>query len=147
MDQSEMTHSEAQAFFDDYAAAFSARDMDAIADAWTYPCLITQSTGAFAFADRASFHKNITTLDGFYARQGVAKASGTVRHVTVPHDGVAIVEVDYELSTISGARIIAWPTTYTLRRDKSGAWKACFAIADGEIAAWAARGTPLGAKN
>jgi len=142
-----VTLAQAQCFFDAYAAAFSARDMDAIADAWSYPCLISQSTGAFAFANRDSFHKNVSSLDGFYVRQGVAKASGTVRQVAEPHDGVAIVEIDYELSDVNGARIIAWPTTYTLRRNKTGAWKACFAIADGEVAAWAARGTPLGAEN
>jgi ketosteroid isomerase-like protein len=142
-----VTLAQAQSFFDAYAAAFSARDMDAIVDAWTYPCLITQRAASFAFPDRDSFRKNVSSLDGFYVRQGVAKASGTVRQVAEPHDGVAVVEVDYELADASGQRIVAWPTTYTLRRNKTGAWKACFAIADGEVAAWAARGTPLGGKN
>jgi ketosteroid isomerase-like protein len=139
-----VTVAEAQSHFDAYARAFTAKDVGAIADGWSFPCLITQQTGDFLFNDRDAFVKNTKALQGFYDRQGVALASAKVNAVGAQYDGLASVDVQYTLSDASDEPIAAWETTYILRRDADGQWRARFAIADGEVNAWAARGTPLG---
>ncbi len=142
-----MTLTQAQSHFDAYAGAFARRDMGAIAAMWQYPCFISDPNGGAAFRDADAFRRNLDRLSGFYDAQGVAHADARVQTANTDFDGVAQVRVDYRLADANGQTIIAWPTDYVLRRGGDGAWKACFAIADGEVAAWAARGTPLGAKN
>ncbi len=139
-----MTHAEAQSHFDAYADAFQRRDWDAIADVWAYPCMISDQRGGYAFRDRDGFRRNLERLGAFYAAQGVVGAAAQVRDVDAEYDGVARVRVDYRLTDASGETIIAWPTDYVLRQQTDGRWTACFGIADGEMNAWAARGTPMG---
>ena len=43
----------------------------------------------------------------------------------------------------TGAVIAEWQASYVLQR-VAGTWKAVMAVADGEVDAWTARGTPLG---
>jgi hypothetical protein len=142
-----VTGPEAQSFFDAYARAFTAKDVEAVADQWSFPCLITQQTGAFPFADRAAFTKNTSALQSFYDRQGVALALARVDKVNPLYEGVAAVTVYYTLSNSDAEPIAGWLTTYILRRGKDLVWRASYAVADGEITAWAERGTPLGAKH
>ena len=142
-----MTLTEAQSHFDAYARAFAANDVERIADMWSFPCLISQQTGDFLFRDRASFVKNTTGLQGFYDRQGVNAAGARVDAVRTPHPGITEVDVHYTLGKSPAEQIVDWQTTYVLRQDADGQWRARFAIADGEVTAWAARGTPMRAKN
>ena len=142
-----MTLTQAQSHFDAYADAFTRRDMSAIASMWQYPCFITDKSGGASFRDKDAFQRNLDRMGGFYDAQGVRHADASVNSVESNYDGVAHVRVDYRFADADGQTIIAWPTDYVLRQNTDGAWKACFAVADGETAAWAARGTPLGAKN
>ena len=142
-----MALEEAQTFFQSYAAAFTRKDMDAIAGMWRYPCYITDQRGGAAFKDLSAFRKNLDRLSGFYDAQGVAGAKANVREANSDDEGVARIVVDYELTDADEKTIIAWSTFYVLRKTDSGEWKACFAIADGEMNAWADRGTPLGGKH
>jgi ketosteroid isomerase-like protein len=142
-----MTLAEAQSHFTAYADAFERRDIAAVAAAWCFPCYITDPSGGFAFRDADAFRRNLDRMAGFYDAQGVAHAEATVTHVDARYAGVATVHVDYRFANARGETLIAWPTDYTLRRGDDGTWKACFAIADGEVTAWAARGTPMGAKH
>lgn len=114
-----------------------------LADQWIYPCYVTHQLGAANFRNRESFINNLHNLSAFYDTQGVAIAKGNVAETCSRYNGVIEALVDYELCDENEKTIAAWPTTYVLRCTDDG-WKACFAIADGEIDAWAARGTPLG---
>lgn len=138
-----MSLDEAQSFFDLYGDAFTRKDHETLADQWIFPCYITQQIGPAYFKDRESFVKNLGHLSAFYDAQGVAVAKGTVTEARAKYDGVIEALVDYTLNDAKNETIAAWLTTYVLRRTDDG-WKACFAIADGEIDAWAARGTPIG---
>ena len=78
-------------------------------------------------------------------RQGATRAEKEILDVQSLHDGVALVRTGDKLSDPEDNVVAEWEHVYLLRRDGNG-WKAFLAIADGEQAAWLARGTTLGAR-
>ena len=126
-----------------YVRAFEAYDADAIAAHWTYPSLTTQAGRSFAFKSDEHFSKNTSRLLGFYKAQDVRRV---VRHIV---DAQAInldtarMTVSDEMLNSADEPLAEWQATYIMQR-VDDAWKAVMAIADGEVEAWAARGTPLG---
>jgi hypothetical protein len=137
-----MTHAQVQDFFTVYAAAFMRQDSAALAAAWSFPALIS-GPGAALACDEAVFRRNVDGLFGFYDRQGVAGASATVEAVHPLSPGVVLSHTHYVMLSADGAPIAAWDTQYLLR-DRGNGLRAFAAVSDGEVAAWAARGTPLG---
>jgi hypothetical protein len=133
-----------QAFFTAYAAAFIRQDGAALAAAWAFPSLIS-GPGASLACDEAVFRRNVDGLFGFYARQGVADARATVKAVEVLAPGVVLSHTHYAMLAADGSTIAAWDTQYLLR-DRGQGLRAFDAVSDGEVAAWAARGTPLGGR-
>lgn len=133
---------EVAAFYESYAHAFSAYDAKAVSAHWSFPAVIAGAARTVTFTADA-FDANTEALFGFYRRQGVARATAEVLAVDEAFPGVALARVRYRMLDADGGDIIDFESRYQLRRTKDG-WRAATAIADGELTAWAARGTPLG---
>jgi len=139
-----MSRAEAKAFFDGYADCFSRGDVAGVLAHWSLPAFISgPRSGVFSDAD--AFLANTQALCAFYAAQGVVRADKTILDVQPQFDGVALARTGDRLSDATGKTVAEWEHVYMLRREDAG-WKAFLAIADGELAAWEARGTPLGSR-
>ena len=127
-----------------YVAAFERSDAEAIAEHWTFPAITTQAGQSFAFKSAEHFQKNTDRLLGFYQRQGVVSVHRKIQsHFDMSTIAVAMTVAD-EMRNASGVVLASWHAAYVLQRHQNK-WHAVAAIADGEVDAWAARGTPLGA--
>jgi len=132
---------EIEAFFAGYVDAFARWDFDAVAALWMSPGLFMTPAGSLAL-DADAFRDNGAQLLAFYRAQGVSRPEGELVGCERLHDGVVLTRMRYRLFDMSGAQVVEWEHDYILRRTGEG-WRAAFAVADGEIAAWAARGTPM----
>lgn len=139
-----MNQAAVQAVFDAYADAFMRQDVDALTASWAFPALISGPAGALA-CDEALFRRNLLAMFGFYDRQSVAKTTAKVTSVRPLAETVVLAEIDYAMATADDAPIVQFDTAYLLRM-AGGALLKVAAISDGEVAAWAARGTPLGSR-
>ena len=137
-----MTAEAIHAYFRDYVGAFSRGDVDAVVGLWRFPATISTRERTVAF-DEPGFRKNVEALCSFYRRQGMAEARKTVSASLHLAPNVASVTTEDSLLDGTGNLIAAWSHGYLLREDEDGI-HAIAAIADGEVEAWAARGTPLG---
>ncbi len=128
-----------------YIDAFNSADARKITAHWSFPALIYQAGGRIVFDDAEKFTRNTKALLGFYERQGVAWAERTlVDTLSMGPEGLAITVKDRMLAE-NGEEIVEWRAAYLLQT-VAGVWRASAAFADGEMAAWARRGTPLGGK-
>lgn len=125
-----------------YVAAFSTFDVPAIARHWTFPATVVLWGKPGLLADADAFITNTERLCGFYRAQGVAMAERSVREVLLLAPGSAAIQVDDVMRDSSGTQITGWSAGYLLCETGEG-WRACSAVADGEMDAWATRGTPL----
>lgn len=139
-----MTSAALSDFYGAYTAAFVRHDSDALVAAWSFPAAITGPKGNAVF-DAPAFRRNVEALFGFYDRQGVAAVTATVAASTGLGDDVVLSQTDYAMFDADGALIAEWQTPYLLRATGDGL-KAFCAVADSEVAAWAARGTPMGSR-
>lgn len=105
--------------------------------------MTTQAGKSYAFKTAEHFETNTEKLLGFYQRQGVVTVQRRVlSHFEMGENAVAMTVAD-EMLDAAGAVLAAWQVAYVLQRTDTD-WRAVAAIADGEVEAWAARGTPLG---
>jgi hypothetical protein len=139
-----MTPAALSDFYGAYTAAFMRHDSDALVAAWAFPAAIAGPKGNAVF-DAPALRRNVEALFGFYDRQGVASVTATVAASTMLGDDVVLSQTDYAMLDADGAVIAAWQTPYLLRATADGL-KAFCAVADSEVAAWAARGTPMGSR-
>ncbi len=138
-----MTRKSVEDFFAAYAAAFSRLDVDGIVALWSLPALITTAERSGCFADREAFRRNTEALCAFYRAQGLSRAKKTVVRIHPLGDGVAAVTTRDEVFDARGRRIARWQHAYLIRKTAEGL-RSIAAVADGEMRAWNARGTPLG---
>lgn len=141
-----MSSAEAKAFFEAYADCFTRGDSAGVLAHWALPAFISgcgNRSGVFTEAD--DFVANTQKLCEFYSGQGVARADKTILGVQSPYEDVALVRTSDRLSGEDGKMIAKWEHFYMLRRHDVG-WRIFLAVADGELAAWEARGTPLGSQ-
>lgn len=131
---------EIAAFFADYVAAFARRDADALSELWEPVGLFPSPGGNFALP-REAFRDHCVTLMDFYRRQGVVRPEGELLSATELFPNVAEARMGYRMLGDDGEPIAAWEHVYILRR--SDRWQVALTIADGEMAAWAARGAQL----
>ena len=134
---------ELEAWCRSYVTAFESYDAEAIASHWTFPALTTQADRSFVFKSAEHFAKNTGLLLGFYQAQAVHSVERRVVDLLNMSAGAVSMTVQDRMLDADGQEIAAWQAAYVLQR-VSGAWKAVAAVADGEVDAWAARGTPLG---
>lgn len=126
-----------------YAVAFSGLDIDAICKFWHVPAVISAGETVTCFETVERFRDNVAALCAFYRAQGVAAAEIVLTACRMPLPSLAHVSASVALRRADGADVAEWTHHYTLRRF-AGRWRIVFAAADEEVAAWAARGTPLG---
>lgn len=134
---------ELDAWCQSYVAAFSAYDVPAIGAHWTFPAIILAGGAPVLLASRDKFDRNTERLCTFYRAQRVTRAERRlVDHFPMTPTTAAMRVTDTMLDA-EGNEIVAWEAAYTLTQTPEG-WRACLADARGEMAAWSARGTPLG---
>ena len=125
-----------------YVTAFESYDAEALAAHWTFPALTTQAGKSITLKSAEHFAKNTGLLLGFYKAQKVERVERRVVELLDMSAGAVSMTVQDRMLDAEGNEIAAWQAAYVLQR-VDGAWKAVAAVADGEVDAWAARGTPL----
>lgn len=132
-----------QAWCDDYLVAFTAFDLDAIANHWRFPALVIQGDRRFNFAVRDDFLKSTGALIAFYKQERVAGGHRSLVDAMAMGADCAAMTVEDVLRDAAGTELVRWQSSYVLHQ-AGGRWYAAFAVATGEAEAWAARGTPMG---
>jgi hypothetical protein len=132
---------EISAFFADYIEAFARNDPDALSTLWDTVGLFPSPTGNFAM-ERQAFRDHCVTLMEFYRQQGVIRPEGELLSATLLFPNVAQARMAYRMYGHGDALIAEWEHVYILRRTDS--WSVSLTIADGEMAAWAAKGAQIG---
>ena len=137
-----MTPKSIEDFFEKYAAAFSQGDVEKISGLWKLPAFISARDQSAYLTDAQAFRKNTEALIAFYAEQGLARARKTVVSIDELCEDLAVVTTWDECFDASDHIITQWRHAYLVRETSAGI-RAIAAVADSELNAWSARGTPL----
>ena len=137
------TKMEINAWCQSYTTAFSAYDTSGISEHWAFPAVIYTPNGPLSLTSRERFDANTEALLGFYKQHGVARAVRELVDDLPFSDNAQAITVDDRMEMADCTVIVRWKAAYVLTRTPDGL-KAVFADASGELAAWKARGTPLG---
>lgn len=129
--------------FDQYANTFADWKTEEISKHWCIPATISLGDQVTTFATREDFHSNTDVLCEFYRAQGVEHAEAHLLCSTMLLPSAAQASVRYIVTGPEKVAICEWTHYYVVRRIGND-WRIAFAIADDEVSAWAARGTPLG---
>jgi ketosteroid isomerase-like protein len=143
LEQAQSLRADMDGFFAAYAKAFQGYDAAGVTALWAFPALASAPERSAAFATPEAFRVNVEALAAFYRRQGMARVAAQVLEIQPHFDGVVHARVRYDLAKADGSAIAGWEHVYLLRRTPQG-WRIVASIADGELEAWTARGTPLG---
>ena len=133
-------HEEIASFFAEYVDAFVRNDADALSQLWDAVGLFPSPTGNFAMK-RQAFRDHCVTLMDFYRQQGVVRPEGELLSANELFPNVAQARMAYRMHGTAEELVAAWEHVYVLRR--TDRWRVSLTIADGEMAAWAARGAQL----
>ncbi|WP_347304083.1 hypothetical protein V5740_05585 [Croceibacterium sp. TMG7-5b_MA50] len=133
-------HDEIAAFFAEYVDAFAREDAEALSLLWDEVGLFPSPAGNFSMP-REQFREHCVTLMGFYRQQGVVRPVGTVLSASELFPGVAEARVAYRMMGVGDEIVAEWEHVYILRH--TDRWRVSLTIADGEMAAWTARGAQL----
>ena len=128
---------EIEPFFVSYIDAFARNDVDALSESWDAVGLFPSPTGNFAM-ERKDFREHLVTLMDFYRRQGVIRPDGELLSADELFPDVVQARMAYRMLGEGDDLVAAWDHVYILRR--TDRWRVSLTIADGEMAAWAARG-------
>ncbi len=131
---------EIAAFFDSYVDAFARWDADAVCDLWE-PVGLFPSPGGNSAMDRQTFRGHCAALMEFYRQQGVVRPVGELLSTAELFPHVAEARMAYRMEGEGAETVAEWEHVYLLRR--TDRWRVTLTIADGEMAAWAARGAQL----
>ncbi|TJZ88964.1 hypothetical protein FA743_19665 [Paracoccus gahaiensis] len=131
---------EISAFFKEYVDAFARNDADALSGLWDEVGLFPSPTGNFAM-ERPAFRDHCVTLMDFYRRQGILRPEGELLSATELFPNVAEARMVYRMFGEGDELVAEWEHVYILRRGDR--WRVSLTIADGEMAAWAAKGAQL----
>lgn len=91
--------------------------------------------------ERQAFRDHCVTLMDFYRKQGVVQPVGKFLSSAELFPNVAEARMAYRMLGEGDELIAEWEHVYILRR--TDCWRVSLTIADGEMAAWAARGAQL----
>ena len=133
-------YDEISEFFIEYVNAFARSDADALSELWDAVGLFPSPTGNFAM-ERQAFRDHCVTLMDFYCRQGVVRPEGELLSATELFPNVAQARMAYRMLGKGNELVAEWEHVYILRRGDR--WRVSLTIADGELAAWAAKGAQL----
>lgn len=137
-----MTAIEVHRFFKEYAGAFSRFSVDEIVAHWAYPAFMV-GRGKQAALNEAEFRHNTVSPCRFYKERGTARAEKKVIELRPLTATTASARTADTLVDGRGEEIARWEHAYLLSETSDGL-KVVAAMPDGELEAWAARGTPLG---
>lgn len=127
-------------FFANYVDAFVRNDADALSELWDTVGLFPSPTGNFVM-ERQAFREHCMTLFDFYRQQGVVRPEGNLLSVMELFPNVAQARMAYRMRGANDALVAKWEHVYILRR--TDRWRVSLTVADGEMAAWAAKGALL----
>jgi hypothetical protein len=127
-------------FFRNYVAAFARNDADAVSELWDAVGLFPSPHGNFVM-ERPAFREHCVTLFDFYRQQGVVSPRGDLLSVTELFPNVAQARMAYRMLGAHAQLVAEWEHVYILRR--TDRWRVSLTIADGEMAAWTAKGALL----
>jgi hypothetical protein len=120
--------------FTAYQAAFKARDREALAGFFNYPCLFTSDLGSGvrsrSVAEPGEYHPVAAMVGELYNRAGVTGGAPLETRVTRLTDAIVVVDVHWEIRA-GEAPLYDFRAAYTVGR-ADGGWKIC-AIAQNEI--------------
>jgi hypothetical protein len=133
-------HDEIAGFFVEYLNAFTRNDVDALSELWDTVGLFPSPTGNFAM-ERQAFRDHCVTLMDFYRQQGMVRPEGELLSATELFPNVAQIRMAYRMHGERDKLVAEWEHVCILRR--SDRWRVSLTIADGEMAAWAAKGAQL----
>ncbi|MGF7151536.1 hypothetical protein FHS96_005202 [Sphingomonas zeicaulis] len=133
-------HDEIADFFRSYVDAFTREDADTLSALWDAVGLFPTLDGNFAMP-RPAFRDHCTTLFAFYRAQGVVRTEGALLSAAELFPGVAQARMAYRMIGADDAPVAEWEHVYILRR--TDVWRVSLTIADGEMAAWTAKGVQL----
>ena len=127
------------AFFESFAAAWDAFDVEALLDLLGFPHLIATSAGTQFFEDDAEALANLQGLIQKYRDNGVRRFEVSALRIEAQPDDAARAGIEWRLFGADGDQILHFPTLYTLAKDPEG-WHIVAIDAQGEIDAWAGAG-------
>ena len=133
-------HDEIAEFFVEYLDSFVRNDADALSELWDTVGLFPSPTGNFAMP-RQAFRDHCVTLMDFYRQQGVVRPEGELLSSDELFQNVAQARMAYQMLGVGEELVAEWEHVYILRR--TDRWRVSLTIADGEMAAWAAKGVQL----
>jgi len=133
-------HDQISRFFQEYVEAFAQNDADALSNLWDAVGLFPSPTGNFAM-ERQAFRKHCVALMDFYRQQGVVRPEGELLSATELFPNVVLARMIYRMRGGEDVLVAMWEHCYILRR--TDRWRISLTIADGEMAAWEAKGVSL----
>lgn len=133
-------HDQISGFFQEYLEAFAQNDADALCNLWDAVGLFPSPTGNFAM-ERQAFREHCVALMEFYRQQGVVQPEGELLSAIELFPNVVLARMSYRMRGGAGELVAKWEHVYILRR--TDRWRVSLTIADGEMAAWKAKGVIL----
>jgi hypothetical protein len=130
-----------EAFFAEYATAFSRRDLDRVCELWAYPAFMA-ARGKAASLDAAQFRANTERLCAFYAERGLARAAKRVLDIHALSNAIAAVATEDRLYNRQGAEIANWRHAYLVSEGEEGL-RVIAAFPEAELDAWQKQGRGL----
>lgn len=134
------TQEEIAEFFVGYVDAFARNDADAVSELWEAVALFPSPAGNSAMK-RVEFRNQCEALMAFYRKQGIVRPEGELLSAAELFPNVAEARMAYRMWGEGDELIAEWEHVYILRR--TDRWRVSLTIADGEMAAWNARGAGL----
>lgn len=108
-------------FFDCYCHALTARDLPALVAAWETPAFVLSDLGAHAVGSSEEIKTFFAGAKQQYTARGIVDTRADIVRFEWVSDRIAIVSVRWPLIASSGREIGSEGSTYTLRRDDTGA--------------------------
>jgi hypothetical protein len=116
--ENSMSKAQVRSFFEHYAAAFSALDVEGILDHFAFPCQIVGEKGGQAYADRASIEADMSGFTQFYAGQNLAWAELARLEYQSLSQAFGLAHVHWRLRQENGEAFVDFETTYVLRMNR-----------------------------
>ena len=127
------------AFFDTYAAAWNAYDVEALLDCLAFPHLVATGTETHFFEDDDEALVNLEALIEKYRRHGVATMAHQIAGIEPLPDEAARVTLSWTLGDAAEVPLLGFPGIYTIASE-ADSWLIVAVDAWPEVEAWAAKG-------
>lgn len=118
-------------FLERYGRALVTGDVEALADMWETPALVIADAGVLPVTTREEIVAFFTKAKASYEAQGVVTTEAQVLRLEWLTERIATVEVRWPYVDAQGRETGGESSTYTLRRDESGALRLRVAIMQG----------------